>query len=742
MAKASANSADSPLGSDLAAIILVTRSRPGPRMVFRFPPSVEIPRSPRRNVNASAEDESDDDDDFKTSPKNRINVEKSGADSDRNQKEADHTSFLGSSIESLERLLTPSRWTDGKKFELQINGMTFVGHPVFAPEDGRWNKRKPSQEQKTEEGKVEDQKPPKFLNLTKNSSARDRELRAFSHISESFDSYMGPSLGTSMDSGSTASGHLADQLTMFHVVFAVHTTHTSASDEVFAVYNDLARRLSKALQYCQHEYNYVTLETRKLLGVQTKARQVKPANHELWSRMTESSELAWTLQEIYTRTKAGEISSVRLHGMEISLQLKNRSDDDGIPSNRDTKWLSPLSGLLLLAPKDTILAELSHMDASPLAAFIRELRPTKSLLKHSNLLGLPMTDVLYMAHHLVKWRKARLLRMPLHRRNTYILSPDAPLHDLPRHIAAYEKTFPSHLPSLPQMLQFLGAGAGTSGSSSSRRPIRFGLLAPSRDHLGIYMEILAFCVQAGFVRQLMTHGWLQVPADLEARMHNQHHNLHHHNHNHQHNSQHNHHHHDSAGSEKYPQPHSRPQSALSLLSPHLRAAAAGGIDDDENASVISDRTALPIGPGASSTTTSNSSRPPTATTPTINNKALNRLSTATQITIAPFPGSSVDHEAGSTATTGLSASTPTIILNPGDPSSQETRLIAAVKRTCFRNREARELFERILPELDGEHSFEEIAGRIGAKRAQVEECLAELGEQGLLAKVRIMEGDV
>jgi hypothetical protein len=89
-----------------------------------------------------------------------------------------------------------------------------------------------------------------------------------------------------------------------------------------------------------------------------------------------------------------------------------------------------------------------------------------------------------------------------------------------------------------------------------------------------------------------------------------------------------------------------------------------------------------------------------------------------------------------------------IILSPSDPSSSETRLISKVKQGLVSgdgddddDEDERELFELVLPYLDGEHCLEEIAAAIGRKRARVEECLEGLENQGLLAKVRIMEGE-
>jgi hypothetical protein len=513
-----------------------------------------------------------------------------------------------------------------------------------------------------------------------------------------------------MDSNSTTSGVIADQINMFHVVFVLKSSPSLAKEEAFAVYNDHARRLSRALHYCQKEHNYVTEQARRLTALKMKIKSAAAMESDMWARMIEASELAWALQEIYVQTRKGEIASFRLHGMDMSLQLKKRSNEQ-----TESKALSPFSALLLLVPKQELLADLLHTDSLLLASFIRELKPTKNLLKHAAVLGAPIKDILYLAHHLIKWRKARLLRMPLHQRNIYAISPTAPLADLDVHMAEYEVLFPGHLPSLPSMLRVL-----------SGRAIHFGQLYPSRDHRVVYMEILEFLVKQGFVKQVLTYGWLKVPLNYEPP---------------------------AVGGDEHDKHLDRPRpfSIASLPSPHLRAAA--GADDDENISVSSERTALP--PSSAATTSApqstTTSRPTTATTHRSSSK---RLSTATQFTITAFSGNGGDdhHDSSSAA-----AASSVIILSPSDPSSSETRLISKVKQglrdssggggsgggddDADDDSNERELFELILPHLDGEHCLEEVAAMIGRKRARVEECLAALENQGLLAKVRIMEGE-
>lgn len=45
----------------------------------------------------------------------------------------------------------------------------------------------------------------------------------------------------------------------------------------------------------------------------------------------------------------------------------------------------------------------------------------------------------------------------------------------------------------------------------SGKPIRYGLLVPSRDHRGKYMEILEFLWRGGWLVRMEMFGWLRVP---------------------------------------------------------------------------------------------------------------------------------------------------------------------------------------------------------------------------------------
>jgi hypothetical protein len=161
---------------------------------------------------------------------------------------------------------------------------------------------------------------------------------SYKHAPDSFDSHGITSLGTSMNSASTTSGVVAEQMTMFRVVFALSAKSTLRTADL---YEHVTKKLSKALKFCQKRSNYVSTESRKLLAVKQRARAEKTPTASLWTQLVSHSELAWASQEVYTRISADNISGIRLDGMGMSLQIPPQPRPDDLA-------VTPLSAILLL----------------------------------------------------------------------------------------------------------------------------------------------------------------------------------------------------------------------------------------------------------------------------------------------------------------------------------------------------------------------------------------------------------
>ncbi|TKA39173.1 hypothetical protein B0A54_08482 [Friedmanniomyces endolithicus] len=456
--------------------------------------------------------------------------------------------LLGYSVESLERLLSPGAWAARKKFEICLDGITFLGHPMYAREDGEWGPKSATSRRRSipapspcRDGDGQATAETTNITITAPGSPA-KAFQDYTHMPDSLDSRHTVSLGTSMESTSTASGLPAEQMAMFQVVFALHRDQQTYAA---AIHEHVAKKLSKALHHCQMQHDYVSLESRKILALKSKAKQNHTTPDNLLTQLVEHSELAWALREIYEKIAVNDVAGIRLNGTQLSLHIP---PEDHPPSALSTPPLTLHSALLLLEDKEALLNSLSHPEASPLAHFIRSHHPTKPLLKLATNLNIPPNEILYLSHHLIKWRKARAI-LPLHPRNTYVLHPDAPIDKLAELIPFYAARFAA-LPTLPQMIKVL-----------SGKPMVYGLLIPSRDHREPYMEILAFLDRHGFVARLQTFGWLRGGGVGEER--------------------------DERGGRE------RAVEGVSLLSPHLRSV------EDDARSVGSEQTVVTTLPAES-----------------------------------------------------------------------------------------------------------------------------------------------
>ena len=679
------HTASSKRANGLIAVLLITRSRPGPKLVFHYPPipqyDGQTPASDHGvQSSGSSDSDSDADDDFGSESRKRT---RGASDSTVRHPEPGMKDVpnplekvLGYDAGSLERLLSPGRWCEKKKFEICLDGVTFVGLPIFAKEDGSWAARdeplmanvpaivptlRKNDSAETMEAESLQQSPIKSLSSSvagititaPDTTAQQNLSTSYKHAPDSFDSHGIASLGTSMGSASTTSGAVAEQMTMFHVVFALTSDSKLKTADL---YEHVAKKLSKALKFCQKRTNYVSIESRKLLAVKQRGRAEKTPTASLWTQLGSTSELAWALQEVYTRISVDDIAGIRLDKMEMSLQVPPQQRPDDLA-------VTPLSAILLLESRETLIRTLEdHRDATLLSYFIRETIPTKSLAKQATKLGLPEKTLIFLAQHLIKWRKARAVS-PLHPRNVYIVSPRAPLKDLRKLGIEYAKRFPA-LPSMEAMLAMLGG-----------RPVKYGALIQSRDHRVPYMDILAWLVRHELVAQLRTVGWLKIDDhddDVESVAEE-----------------------DSATTERDGM---RPMPVSRLL--RVRTSVAS----DDGSSVASDQTAFATGVP----------QPPTTSTPLGSN-----------------------HNESSPRAAQQGALTLGIIADPSNPSSAEKAAMRSIEAS-LEDPELRERFSTLARYFDGEHAFEEIAGREGLKRAKVEEWILELEKGDRIRSVRCL----
>ncbi|KAK6443218.1 Nitrogen permease regulator 3 [Oleoguttula sp. CCFEE 5521] len=483
----------------LLAVLLVTRSRPGPKLVFRYPLSSAAPDLVSRDQSSDDEDDGSNFDaglsgqsDAITERSTAIAPKRGNPDhreddnfvrqlglgaersDDAGARGPRHGLLLDLNSESLERVLAPGRWSD-----------------VFVKND-RQPAKGPEREQRPRSPSADGQRVGN--EAIGNVPAENESMGGSSNtpaILGSLDSTVSgdASLGTSATSSSSHGVSVTERLDMFHVVFAVASSGAKgAKVNANQIHEHVAKPLSRALEYLEIQDNYVSLESKKLLL----SLQAEHQNHSS-EAVYANSELATALRDLFVSLRQNEVASVSLDHTALMLL---------IPESNTLSMLSEkdifASAIMLLDDKSSILSSLSSDTSSPLSSLIRAFKPTKALSKIAAALAMSTTDILEMVRHLLHYRKARLI-VPLHAGNVYTASPDLPLHRLEGLGVEWAHRFAS-LPGLLSLLPALG-----------KRYTKWGEMAEDRSERDIWMEGLAWLIRKDVLVLVKTVGWARLP---------------------------------------------------------------------------------------------------------------------------------------------------------------------------------------------------------------------------------------
>jgi len=525
----------------LSALLLVcqTRSGSGPQLVFHWPPDPLARSNPSHQQRQDtsddyssydSEDWSSDDDYIGRSSGSKAN-NSHGAMASNESTQVDRATLkagfqaedsgyqkrtlFGLDEDGLVGLLSPDRTWNKRKFELSINDLTFIGRPVFARQDGSWQRQKQPRKAK--------QRP---IISEADSSTADEEA----------DKTASEDDGLDLDKSAS---NPKSELVMFHVVFVMNPPPLDHAHRVKEMYDNIVKKFSRALKWVQVHNDYVWQQADALIvrGQELLAEN-RSSQLSIMPDLLESSSLAKAMAAVYNAISASKIASVSLiRSVSLSMQIPPVTSTAYLPSLTEPPippglWLTtatesqPDSGnvdkrtssstlqlaksytLLLKSPPEKIAKD-AHTAGGPLAAhlprFVAALRPTKSFYKLSIEHKISIADVQLLARHLIYWRRAIAIP-PLNQRDTYIVSPNADFSRMRAGCRTYAGQFPASLPSLPKLLSML---------SGIPRP--FMSLIPSPDHKEIYMLVLAWLMRNGWVTQLRTFAYVRVSSDIKRQ---------------------------------------------------------------------------------------------------------------------------------------------------------------------------------------------------------------------------------
>ncbi|XP_062359569.1 GATOR1 complex protein NPRL3 isoform X4 [Cinclus cinclus] len=235
---------------------------------------------------------------------------------------------------------------------------------------------------------------------------------------------------------------------LFNVVFALRA---NADPSVISCLHNLSRRIAIVLQHEERRCQYLTREAKLILAIQDEVSAMSESEcfeqqclcpGALPLRATEGPQspfhhilpkckLARDLKETYDSLCTTGV--VRLHinnWLEVSFCLPHKIHyvaTNFIPPEaieRSLKSIRPYHALLLLNDEKSLLNELP-LDCSP--ALVRVIKTTsavKNLQQLAQDADLALLQVFQLAAHLVYWGKAIII-YPLCENNVYMLSPNA-----------------------------------------------------------------------------------------------------------------------------------------------------------------------------------------------------------------------------------------------------------------------------------------------------------------------------
>ncbi|XP_003230500.1 GATOR1 complex protein NPRL3 isoform X1 [Anolis carolinensis] len=429
-------------GSSPISVILVSSGSRGNKLLFRFP-------FQRGAANPAAQT---------GKPRSRYAVSSIGESVEDPEGDArepcpltEEEVVIGFSDVILATILATKSDMCGKKFELKIDNVRFVGHPTLLQHG--------------------------FGQISKTDPSPKREMPT---------------------------------MILFNVVFALKAT---ADPSVINCLHNLSRRIAIVLQHEERRCQYLTREAKLILAIQDEVSAMSEAPEGPQSpflHILPKCKLARDLKEAFDSLCTTGV--VRLHinnWLEVSFCLPHKVHaiaSHFIPPEaieRSLKAIRPYHALLLLKDEKSLLGDLP-LDCSP--ALVRVVRTTsavKNLQQLAQDADLALLQVFQLAAHLVYWGKAIII-YPLCENNVYMLSPNASLCLYSPLAEDFACQFPGH--DLPSVLSKFSLPVFLSDFKDP--------LAPPVQETQL-IPMVVWMLQHRLLIQLHTYACLMVPPKEE-----------------------------------------------------------------------------------------------------------------------------------------------------------------------------------------------------------------------------------
>ncbi|KZT50583.1 hypothetical protein CALCODRAFT_179584 [Calocera cornea HHB12733] len=462
---------------------------------------------------------------------------------------ADYDRVLDFDAPTLAEILAPARELCYQKFELVVDDLAFVGHPVCVARDGVWrmdNLSAPPARGASPERERGRSLPPSSTPAPARSGSPD----------------------VAQARTQTPSTPAPERITFFHLVLVIDrpdpaSYHTSDLSAFLAPYHaQIAFKLTAGLLHEEARAAYVSAAVGALLNLQEQAlgRGLWYEEFSLDATAQGGNALARLMRDVYEAVHLDATCKVAINHIVVDVQLPPRALredwgeqleledellwEDGEGFGPDVAvdravygWvpkLRPWSALLVLDEGGEVAGE--DMDTSDEQREAGELRqrffatvsPTLSLADVSTLLDLDLyADVFPLARALIYTRKAKLVDVVRENlKSIYYptsdpdvscvtLPPPCPVHSdppcsLPDHFHAFARRFPA-LPHLAAIL-----------SSLSLSPAPFASIVPAPKDRQAYLDALIWLLERGLVQMMHVRVRLVAPRELKEAAYAQH----------------------------------------------------------------------------------------------------------------------------------------------------------------------------------------------------------------------------
>ena len=308
-----------PSNPSLVAIIFIIQTDSGPRHVFHYPPrpgkdkpqirldydsssDEEFSSSSDLGYGSPEDEKSSDDETAKYQNEGsrlELDIDESGSVSPEksdgtawNRSRSGQTDFLGLPL-GLKHLLCPPRTAHKNKFEISIDGLTFLGWPVFSRKNGKWQRKKKRKKKKKranvdistqsnpqgnsnayEPGRLSMQNEDGEDGEPNQTSGDDSPIEdigtiAWDHTTVIPDAIF-PRAEEYNRNRDTVSDQGKEKLNMFHIVFILDPPPLEHQVRVSDMYNHVVKKFCRALRFEQAQSDYVLREAGKIRELEAK----------------------------------------------------------------------------------------------------------------------------------------------------------------------------------------------------------------------------------------------------------------------------------------------------------------------------------------------------------------------------------------------------------------------------------------------------------------------------------------